>query len=60
MDDKHTKNKIPLSVTNNRRVVEMLIKRPNSIVPLLDDECKFPKVIYFILYKLYITLFLGF
>lgn len=35
---------MPLSVLNNCRLIKMLTKRPNGIVPLLDDECKFPKV----------------
>uniref|UniRef100_A0A914XNE1 Uncharacterized protein n=1 Tax=Plectus sambesii TaxID=2011161 RepID=A0A914XNE1_9BILA len=28
---------------DNRRVVDLLTKRPSGILPLLDDECKFPK-----------------
>lgn len=29
---------------DNNKVVELLFRRPNGILPLLDDECKFPKV----------------
>uniref|UniRef100_A0A915CYL4 Myosin motor domain-containing protein n=1 Tax=Ditylenchus dipsaci TaxID=166011 RepID=A0A915CYL4_9BILA len=31
------------SCTNNQRAVDLLIKRPDGIIPLLEDECKFPK-----------------
>uniref|UniRef100_A0A914S9T8 Myosin motor domain-containing protein n=1 Tax=Parascaris equorum TaxID=6256 RepID=A0A914S9T8_PAREQ len=33
---------MPTSI-DNERVIELLFKRPEGLVPLLDDECKFPK-----------------
>lgn len=36
---------LPPSVNSNRRVCDLLTKRPGGIIPLVDDECKFPKVI---------------
>ncbi|KHN72863.1 Unconventional myosin-XV [Toxocara canis] len=33
---------MPSSI-DNERITELLFKRPDGLLPLLDDECKFPK-----------------